>query len=124
MNETDLERLAQAIAFHESRNDDAKVGLNGTRGRYQLQAQLWAQITHEPFEKAHDFITAHSVMIRHLRWLRAKLRRFRSLERSRTGLIALGWCAGPQAVLFLFATDLQKQSADVLERTYNEIATP
>lgn len=120
MNGTDLERIAEAIAFHESRNDDSKVGRTGQRGRYQLQAQLWAQITHEPFEKAHEFAAAHFVMMRHLRWLRAKLRNFRSLERSDVGLIALAWCAGPQAVLYLFADRYQKACADFIEQYYHE----
>ncbi len=114
----DFERLAQCIADVESGSKDDAIGQNGERGRYQIQKQLWQQISPLPFESAHDPLIAKRVAIRHLEWLEKKLASFESLDRSRVYLIALGWNAGPQAVIHVFATRNQRDYAQRVENLY------
>lgn len=114
----DLNRLAAAIAAVESNNRDDAIGQSGERGRYQIQKQLWQQISPHPHICAHDPIVAKKVAIRHLEWLQKKLKDFESLERSRVYLIALGWNAGPQAVIHIFSTNAQRDYAQRVENLY------
>lgn len=118
--QVDFERLSSAIAQVESGSRDNAIGQNGEKGRYQIQKQLWQQVSHLPFESAHDPIAAKRVAIRHLQWLEHKLEDFQSLDRSRVYLIALGWHAGPQAVLHVFATRNQRDYAQRVENLYME----
>lgn len=114
----DFDRLASAISQVESGNNDSAIGKQGERGRYQIQQQLWQQISHLPFDQAHNPTEAKKVALRHLEWLSNKFRDHQSLERSRVYLIALGWHAGPQAVLHLFATRNQREYAQRVESLY------
>lgn len=114
----DFDRLSSCIAQVESSNNDMAIGKQGERGRYQIQQQLWQQISHLPFDQAHNPTEAKKVAIRHLEWLSNKFRDHQSLDRSRVYLIALGWNAGPQAVLHLFATRNQREYAQRVESLY------
>lgn len=120
----DFERLADCIAMVETGNaahpngDDLALGKQGELGRYQIQKQLWQQVSHLPFECATDPLASRKVAIRHLEWLDRKLTAHKSLERSRVYLIALGWNAGPQAVLHVFATRNQRDYAQRVENLY------
>lgn len=123
----DFERLATCIAMVETastahpQGDDLAQGKHGELGRYQIQKQLWQQVSHLPFECATDPVAARKVAIRHLEWLERKLKDHESLERSRVYLIALGWNAGPQAVLHVFATRNQRDYAQRVENLYNDM---
>lgn len=114
----DFDRLAACIAAIESNSRDDALGTHGERGRYQIQKQLWQQVSHLPHEAAHDPVAAKKVAIRHLQWLENKLKDFESLDRSRVYLIALGWHAGPQAVVHVFATRNQREYAQRVENLY------
>lgn len=120
----DFERLADCIAMVETgsythpKGDDQAIGKQGELGRYQIQRQLWQQVSHLPFECATDPIASRKVAIRHLEWLERKLSGHESLERSRIYLVALGWNAGPQAVLHVFATRNQRDYAQRVENLY------
>lgn len=114
----DFERLAAAIAQVESGSRDDAIGQHGERGRYQIQKQLWQQVSHLPFECAHDPVAAKKVTIRHLEWLEQRFREHKTIDISRVYLIALGWHAGPQAVLHVFATRNQREYAQRVENLY------
>lgn len=115
----DLARLAAAISFLETGDNDAHIGPNGGRGRYNMQRQLWEQITFLPFEHVHNATTAQRVMAAHLRWLKQKLSTVQRENRSRLEIMALGWVAGPQAVRYRFATPEQQESAGLIATRYH-----
>lgn len=120
----DFERLADCIAMVETgsadfpNGDDLARGKQGELGRYQIQKQLWQQVSHLPFECATDPSAARKVALRHLEWLERKLKDHESLAHSRVYLIALGWNSGPQAVLHVFATRNQRDYAQRVENLY------
>lgn len=65
-NNINIPILLVAIAAIESNHNDAAVGKDGERGRYQISMAVWNECTVQPFLLAHDWMVAHWVAQRHI----------------------------------------------------------